>query len=52
MLRIPVMLAKCGIDSGICDKECAVVEVEEHSGNHTVNSVDNRKSAKFHSKIR
>ena len=32
MVRVPVMLAKCGINSGICDKECAAVELEEHTG--------------------
>ena len=27
---VSVMLAKCGITTGLCDKECASVEVEEH----------------------
>jgi len=30
MKIIPVMVAKCGISVGLCDKECASVEVEEH----------------------
>merc|ERR1712025_1477854 len=29
--RVPVMLGKCGIGRGKCDKECAEVEVEEHT---------------------
>ena len=32
MVQIPIMVAQCGIDSGICDKECAMVEIEEHTG--------------------
>merc|ERR1711892_1494557 len=28
--RVPVMVAKCGIGSGKCEKECAEVTVEEH----------------------
>ena len=27
---MPVMLSKCGINSGTCDKECATLEVTEH----------------------
>ena len=29
--KIPVMLAKCGISTGKCSKECAYVTVEEHT---------------------
>ena len=29
--QIPVMLAKCGISTGKCSKECAYVSVEEHT---------------------
>jgi len=28
--KIPVLVAKCGINQGICDKECATIELEEH----------------------
>ena len=28
--QIPVMLSKCGINSGACDKECATLDVTEH----------------------
>jgi len=28
--RVSVLVAKCGINLGICDKECATVELEEH----------------------
>ena len=28
--QVPVMLSKCGINSGTCDKECATLEVTEH----------------------
>ncbi len=30
------MIAKCGIDSGICDKACASIELEEHTGKLTI----------------
>ena len=30
MRKVPVILSKCGIDSGTCDKDCATLEVEEH----------------------
>ena len=29
-LKIPVMLGKCGINTGKCEKECAHVTIEEH----------------------
>eukprot|EP00092_Neocalanus_flemingeri_P008841 GFUD01009515.1.p1 GENE.GFUD01009515.1~~GFUD01009515.1.p1 ORF type:complete len:364 (+),score=64.00 GFUD01009515.1:123-1214(+) len=29
--KIPVMLAKCGISTGQCSKECAYVTIEEHT---------------------
>jgi len=29
--KIPVMLGKCGINTGKCEKECAHVSVEEHT---------------------
>ena len=29
MMQVPVMLSRCGLVTGRCDKVCAVVEVEE-----------------------
>ena len=30
MRKVPVILSKCGISSGTCDKECSTLEIEEH----------------------
>ena len=36
LLQVAVLLARCPLGGGACDKECATVEVEDEVGEHTV----------------